>query len=926
MVLRMTEAFIRGRLGRWNILVLMVTSSILNMSFQEGWAEENLHLMKDENPNTPYFMGTPYEGNIPITANVGQHVLTVEAFDDDQLETCNANVRYSIHPDQDTSALAHFAVDLNTGEVFVAKRFGNAESGNLDTLTFEFTVRATDNGCWSRYNETLVKMFVWAQPIFDVPGQFHNMATRPIEGDLAQSWCEEIPQAVYNGPHTGPIYYKIDAGDKNDHFTINETTGMICNKVELDREETAGYHLLVVAFFNHSGSGAHTNERTPLPPMVPDHCKDLRLSELCVFLKVEDINDNPPIFQKDTYAIGIYFDILLGTKIMKITADDADIGNSSALLYEMKGGPSQFAIEKWSGSIYLAEPLDNNKLSTFEFTVKATDDFGNGVSSLRDTNVEITTTSIQNLIVLTTSLSNKYTKAHSHEIVRDLEEQLGLDVAILDIGPSLSDERQILVNETDIWYTCTYPQTHSVVAGEDVLAKHLGDKFRSKWAVRTISQGNTNRWKTTAGNDRCVPIWIIVLLVVILAVPLILVIAYASYLWKRLKKRSTTSIDGLNGEGSKLPNEYNQALPSSRPAMYMEVLSPPSPPIKGKNGPKSPPKSSVAEVCRTKALSCFLPARELQRDELENKEQLGAGHYGIVNKALLQRTINTECVAIEVAVKSLRDSYDVDNTEAFTKELKVLASLKQHQNVILLLGYCTAGDPLLLVFEFAPNGDLVKYLKKHREGLSQERLVKFALDVTKGMEYLSSKSIIHRDLAARNVLVGDNEICKIADFGLSRIGEIYCPTAQTEIPVFWTAPECINVSQPIYNQRTDVWSFGVVLWEIMSFGRRPYYEGTPKDIVVWLEKGNRLTKPTKCLYIVHEVMKKCWRRNPKDRPKFKKLTREIDNIHCYLGNYLINTSSLNCSGQHQGYENVNYGGQQQGSCLVSCLGQLHCQG
>ncbi|XP_070537015.1 protocadherin-15-like [Ptychodera flava] len=387
----------------------------------KGLVEETLRLMNNytncENLYTPYFVDQPYEGDIPITATVGHHVLTVLAFDDDDPGTCNANVSYSLHPHDDTTALSHFAVDPYGGHVFLAMQFDDTGPGSWNSLIYEFIVRATDDGCWSKHNETLVKVFVWGQPVFNASEQFYSMTTKPVEGEPAQSWCEGIPQAIYNGPGSGSVKYWIIGGDENNHFTINDT-GVICNNVKLDREEIAEYHLLVIALINHDASGTHMHDGTPMVTMTPDYCQDIRSSELCVFVQVEDINDNEPIFQKDTYAIGIYYDILLGTKIIEVTADDADIGNNSALLYEVEGDPSQFAIEKWSGSIYLAELLDNNKLSTFEFSVKATDDFGNGLSSLQDTNVKIMTTSIQNVIVLTTLLPDAYMKTHSQELVR----------------------------------------------------------------------------------------------------------------------------------------------------------------------------------------------------------------------------------------------------------------------------------------------------------------------------------------------------------------------------------------------------------------------------------------------------------------------------------------------------------------------------
>ncbi|XP_070537331.1 protocadherin-15-like isoform X1 [Ptychodera flava] len=339
-----------------NTLVLLLASTTLGVSFQDN----NVPLListqaTDENRNPPYFEGLPYEGDVPINARVSDHVLTVFATNDGESGTCNANISYSLHADDDTLALAHFTIDPYKGDVLVARRFDDAEQGQWQTDIYEFFVRATDDGCWSKHSEDFVKVFVWVQPIFDIPGQLYNMSTSPVEGDEPMSWCEKIPEAFYNGPINGSIKYSITAGDDNDHFTIDEDTGEICNKVELDREDIAEYNLLISTFMKNGSNESNISSNKESSAASPDHCQELLLSELCVLIKVEDINDNLPRFRKDIYAIGIYHDIPPGTKIIKITADDDDIGNNSALLYEVEDNLSQFAVQQWSGMIYLTE-------------------------------------------------------------------------------------------------------------------------------------------------------------------------------------------------------------------------------------------------------------------------------------------------------------------------------------------------------------------------------------------------------------------------------------------------------------------------------------------------------------------------------------------------------------------------------------------
>uniref|UniRef100_A0A8B9IME6 Tyrosine-protein kinase n=1 Tax=Anser cygnoides TaxID=8845 RepID=A0A8B9IME6_ANSCY len=172
-------------------------------------------------------------------------------------------------------------------------------------------------------------------------------------------------------------------------------------------------------------------------------------------------------------------------------------------------------------------------------------------------------------------------------------------------------------------------------------------------------------------------------------------------------------------------------------------------------------------------------------------------------------------------------------------------------------------------------GSLVDYLRSRgRSVLGAECLLKFSLDVCEAMEYLEANNFVHRDLAARNVLVSEDNIAKVSDFGLTKEASSTQDTGK--LPVKWTAPEALREKK--FSTKSDVWSFGILLWEIYSFGRVPYPRIPLKDVVPRVEKGYKMDAPDGCPAIVYEVMKKCWTLDPGHRPSFHQLREQLVHI------------------------------------------------
>ncbi|KAI1889766.1 hypothetical protein AGOR_G00166310 [Albula goreensis] len=250
-------------------------------------------------------------------------------------------------------------------------------------------------------------------------------------------------------------------------------------------------------------------------------------------------------------------------------------------------------------------------------------------------------------------------------------------------------------------------------------------------------------------------------------------------------------------------------------------------------------------------------------------QHIGRGNFGEVYSGRL-RSDNTP-----VAVKSCRENLPPELKNKFLMEARILKQY-DHPNIVKLIGVCTQKQPIYIVMELVQGGDFLSFLRTEGHNLQNKMLLKMAENVASGMGYLESKKCIHRDLAARNCLVAEQNVVKISDFGMSREEEdgVYSTTGgMKQIPVKWTAPEALNYGR--YSTETDVWSFGVLLWETFSRGVTPYASMNNQQTRDEVERGYRMPAPEGCPPEVYALMCHCWQYDPRKRPSFHTLQREL---------------------------------------------------
>ncbi|KAG8436820.1 hypothetical protein GDO86_007778 [Hymenochirus boettgeri] len=261
---------------------------------------------------------------------------------------------------------------------------------------------------------------------------------------------------------------------------------------------------------------------------------------------------------------------------------------------------------------------------------------------------------------------------------------------------------------------------------------------------------------------------------------------------------------------------------------------------------------------------------EMERTDITMKHKLGGGQYGEVYVGVWKK------YSLTVAVKTLKE--DTMEVEEFLKEAAVMKEIK-HPNLVQLLGVCTLEPPFYIVTEYMHYGNLLDYLREcNREEVTAVVLLYMATQISSAMEYLERKNFIHRDLAARNCLVGENHVVKVADFGLSRLmtGDTYTAHAGAKFPIKWTAPE--SLAYNTFSIKSDVWAFGVLLWEIATYGMSPYPGIDLSQVYDLLEKGYRMEQPEGCPPKVYELMRACWQWNPSDRPSFSETHQAFETM------------------------------------------------
>ncbi|XP_054437833.1 fibroblast growth factor receptor 3 isoform X2 [Pteronotus mesoamericanus] len=289
------------------------------------------------------------------------------------------------------------------------------------------------------------------------------------------------------------------------------------------------------------------------------------------------------------------------------------------------------------------------------------------------------------------------------------------------------------------------------------------------------------------------------------------------------------------------------------------------------------------------------PKWELPRARLTLGKPLGEGCFGqVVMAEAIGIDKDRAAKPVTVAVKMLKDDATDKDLSDLVSEMEMMKMIGKHKNIINLLGACTQGGPLYVLVEYAAKGNLREYLRARRppgtdysfdtcklpeEQLTFKDLVSCAYQVARGMEYLASQKCIHRDLAARNVLVTEDNVMKIADFGLARDVhnlDYYKKTTNGRLPVKWMAPEALF--DRVYTHQSDVWSFGVLLWEIFTLGGSPYPGIPVEELFKLLREGHRMDKPANCTHDLYMIMRECWHAVPSQRPTFKQLVEDLDRV------------------------------------------------
>ncbi|XP_047391837.1 cytoplasmic tyrosine-protein kinase BMX isoform X6 [Sciurus carolinensis] len=257
---------------------------------------------------------------------------------------------------------------------------------------------------------------------------------------------------------------------------------------------------------------------------------------------------------------------------------------------------------------------------------------------------------------------------------------------------------------------------------------------------------------------------------------------------------------------------------------------------------------------------------ELKREEITLLKELGSGQFGVVQLGKWKGQY-------DVAVKMIKEGSMSE--DEFFQEAQTMMKLN-HPKLVKFYGVCSKKYPIYIVTEYITNGCLLNYLKSHGKELEPSQLLEMCYDVCEGMAFLESHQFIHRDLAARNCLVDSDLSVKVSDFGMTRyvLDDQYVSSVGTKFPVKWSAPEVFHYFK--YSSKSDVWAFGILMWEVFTLGKQPYDLYDNSQVVVKVSQGHRLYQPQLASDTIYQIMYSCWHELPEKRPTFQQLLSSIE--------------------------------------------------
>ncbi|XP_072170585.1 uncharacterized protein [Diadema setosum] len=342
-----------------------------------------------------------------------------------------------------------------------------------------------------------------------------------------------------------------------------------------------------------------------------------------------------------------------------------------------------------------------------------------------------------------------------------------------------------------------------------------------------------------------------------------------------------TMQQAMNGKSGPKPAAAVAPTAQQAPAVNQRRESEPESGAKPPASALAAKRQSVAALPRQKSdLDEFNENfYELPRESIQLANEIAQGTYGSVHRARAS-SVPGKDGPMAAVVKVLNRNVTAMSKAAFLKELEAMKRLRAHPNVVSFLGCCTSSDPYYMVLEYAAKGPLQVFLRRNRPGVAGAKppppviFLRFAVHVAKGMAFLASERVIHGDLTTRNILLNERLIAKVSN--VSRVRNVVENIAEGRLGVRWMSPESICAS--VYTPMSDVWSFGVLLWELVCFGATPYPGLTSREIKSKIQVGYRMDKPPQCSDELYSIMRSCWHEEPRKRPSFKTLVLLLEKI------------------------------------------------